>query len=208
MAEHLRPFLPGPQVIRRDDGRFDLAPPGPLSIGRVRSFHGQIGVLVRAYAYIRALGAEGLRNVSEKAVLSANYLAARLGDHYHLPFDPPFAHEFIVVPEFRDRGVTELDVAKRLLDASIHPPTMSWPVAHCLMIEPTECESLATLDRFVEAMTRIAREARERPELLHHAPFTMPVHRLDEVTAARRPALRWRPGRAGEEAHDRAALAG
>jgi len=208
VAEHLRPFLPGPQVIRRDDGRFDLAPPGPQSIGRVRSFHGQIGVLVRAYAYIRALGAEGLRNVSEKAVLSANYLAARLREHYRLPFDPPFAHEFIVVPEFRDRGVTELDVAKRLLDASIHPPTMSWPVAHCLMIEPTECESLATLDRFVEAMTRIAREARERPELLHHAPFTMPVHRLDEVTAARRPDLRWRPGRAGEEAHDRAALAG
>ena len=167
--------------------------PGPKSIGRVRSFYGQIGVLVRAYAYIRALGPDGLRDVSEKAVLSANYLAARLRGHYDLPFEPPYAHEFIMVPEFREHGVTELDVAKRLIDHSIHPPTMSWPVRHCLMIEPTECESLATLDQFVESMIRIADEAREHPDVLHHAPLTMPVHRLDEVTAARKPDLRWTP---------------
>jgi len=191
VREMLREFLPGPQVIRHKDGTYGWAPPGERSIGRVRSFYGQIGVLIRAYAYIRALGPAGLRQVSEKAVLSANYLAARLKDHYRLPFRPPFAHEFIAVPEFRAHGVTELDVAKRLLDHSIHPPTMSWPVAHCLMIEPTECESLATLDKFVEAMVRIAQEAQTRPELLHQAPHTMPVHRLDEVTAARKPDLRW-----------------
>lgn len=193
VAEHLRPFLPGPQVVKHDDGSFGWSSPGPLSIGRVRSFYGQISVLIRTYAYIRALGADGLRQVSEKAVLSANYLAARLKDHYHLPFTPPFAHEFIMVPEFREHGVTELDVAKRLIDYAIHPPTMSWPVAHCLMIEPTECESLATLDEFADAMIAIAEEAKTTPDRLHHAPLTMPVQRLDEVTAARKPDLRWNP---------------
>jgi glycine dehydrogenase subunit 2 len=197
VCEKLRGFLPGPQVVQREDGTYGWGSPGPNSIGRVRSFYGQIGVLLRAYTYIRALGPEGLRNVSEKAVLSANYLAAKLKDAYEMPFAPPYAHEFIMVPGFRDRGVTELDVAKRLIDHSIHPPTMSWPVAHCLMIEPTECESLATLDHFVDAMLQIADEAQTKPALLHHAPLTMPVHRLDEVTAARKPDLRWRP--AGEE---------
>ncbi len=192
VADPLRRFLPGPRVVRRDDGTYAWSSPGPDSIGRVRSFHGQTGVLIRAYTYIRALGPAGLRNVSEKAVLSANYLAARLREHYEFPFQPPYAHEFIMVPPFRDHGVTELDVAKRLIDHAIHPPTMSWPVAHCLMIEPTECESLATLDRFVDAMIHIAREAAHHPDRLHHAPHTMPVHRLDEVTAARKPDLRWR----------------
>src|SRR5690606_12493260 len=156
VRDGLQEFLPGPQVVRREDGTFGWAEPGPRSIGRIRSFYGQIGVLIRAYTYIRALGAEGLRQVSEKAVLSANYLAARLKGHYRFPFEPPYAHEFIMVPEFREQGVTELDVAKRLIDFSIHPPTMSWPVAHCLMIEPTETESLRTLDHFVEVMIRIA----------------------------------------------------
>ncbi len=187
----LRPFLPGPQVIRRDDGTYGWQEVGPQSIGRVRSYHGQIGVLIRAYTYIRALGGSGLRDVSEKAVLAANYLAARLKGHYRFPFEPPYAHEFIMVPEFGEHGVTELDVAKRLIDHAIHPPTMSWPVAHCLMIEPTETESLATLDTFVDAMIEIAGEAVTSPEVLHHAPHTMPVHRLDEVTAARKPDLRW-----------------
>ncbi len=193
VAQRLVPFLPGPQVVRNDDGTYGWASPSPQSIGRVRWFHGQIGVLIRAYIYIRALGPDGLREVSEKAVLSANYLAARLRPHYRLPFEPPYAHEFIAVPEFLDQGVTELDVAKRLIDHSIHPPTMSWPVHHCLMVEPTECESLATLDHFANVMIHIAREAREHPAILHHAPLTMPVHRLDEVTAARKPDLCWRP---------------
>jgi glycine dehydrogenase subunit 2 len=193
VTERLRPFLPGPQVVRNDDGTYEWASPGPQSIGRVRSFYGQVGVLIRAYTYIRALGPDGLREVSELAVLSANYVAERLRQHYRFPFEPPYAHEFIMVPEFTEHGVTELDVAKRLIDHSIHPPTMSWPVQHCLMVEPTECESLATLDTFVEAMVRIAHEARERPEVLHHAPLTMPVHRLDAVNAARKPDLCWQP---------------
>jgi len=193
VSERLRPFLPGPQVVRDDDGTYGWASPGPQSIGRVRSFYGQIGVLIRAYTYIRALGQDGLREVSELAVLSANYLAARLRQHYRFPFEPPYAHEFIMVPEFTEQGVAELDVAKRLIDHSIHPPTMSWPVHHCLMVEPTECESLATLDNFVDAMVQIAREAREHPDILHRAPLTTPVHRLDEVTAARKPDLRWQP---------------
>ncbi len=193
VAEPLRDYLPVPQVVRRDDGTYAWDDERPDSIGKVRGFYGQIGVLVRAWTYLRALGPDGLRDASEKAVLSANYLAARLRDAYHLPFDGPYAHEFILVPEFRDFGVTELDVAKRLIDYGIHPPTMSWPVAHCLMIEPTETESLATLDAFAEALLTIADDARRRPELLHHAPLTMPVNRLDEVTAARHPDLRWRP---------------
>src|SRR5262249_8811569 len=113
---------------------------------------------------------------------------------------PPYAHEFIMVPEFRELGVTELDIAKRLIDFAIHPPTMSWPVAHCLMIEPTETESLETLDAFVEGMKQIAREAREKPHVLHYAPHTMPVYRLDEVTAARKPDLCWRGEEATKEA--------
>ena len=192
VAEHLRPFLPVPQVIRRGDGTYNWENDRPKSIGRVRSFFGQIGVLIRAYSYIRALGPDGLRDVSEKAVLSANYLAARLKDHFDLPFAGPYGHEFIVVPQLRDYGVTELDVAKRLIDFGFHPPTMSWPVAHCLMIEPTECESLATLDAFADAMLRIVEEARTQPGVLHASPHTTPVGRLDEVAAARRPDLRWR----------------
>lgn len=197
VTERLAEFLPVPQVIRRDDGSYDWDDDRPNSIGKVRSFFGQVGVLIRAYAYIRALGATGLKNVGELAVLSANYLAARLKDHYALPIPGPYAHEFILVPQFHDYGVTELDVAKRLIDYGFHPPTMSWPIPHCLMIEPTECESLETLDGFADALIEIAREAKRQPELLHHAPFTMPVNRLDEVTAARRPNLRWTEG-AGE----------
>jgi len=193
VREGLQQFLPGPQVIRRADGTYGWSAAGPQSIGRVRSFFGQIGVLIRAFTYISACGPAGLRNVSERAVLAANYLAARLRGHYQFPFPPPYAHEFIMVPDFREHGVTELDVAKRLIDHAIHPPTMSWPVHHCLMIEPTESESLATLDRFAEVMLAIADEAKDRPEVLHHAPHSMPVHRLDEVTAARKPDLRWRP---------------
>jgi glycine dehydrogenase subunit 2 len=191
VRDGLQGFLPGPQVVKKSDGTFGWASPGPRSIGRVRSYFGQSGVLVRAYAYIRALGASGLRDVSEKAVLSANYIAARLKTDYTFPFAPPYAHEFIMVPEFRDLGVTELDIAKRLIDFAIHPPTMSWPVAHCLMIEPTETESRETLDGFVDAMKQIAREAKENPGVLHHAPHSMPVYRLDEVKAARQPDLRW-----------------
>jgi glycine dehydrogenase subunit 2 len=196
-TEPLAPYLPVPQVVRRDDGTYGWNYDRPKTIGKVRSFYGQVGVLVRAYCYILALGPEGLRDVAEKAVLSANYLAARIKGKYSLPFAGPYAHEFITVPEFREKGVTELDIAKRLLDFGIHPPTMSWPVPHCLMIEPTECESLYTLDRFADVLLKIADEAASTPDVLHFAPHKMPVARLDEVAAARKPNLRWRPEQNG-----------
>ncbi len=191
VAKHLTPFLPIPRVILKDDGTFGWESNEPQSIGKIRSFFGQTGVLVRAYAYIRALGHDGLRDVAECAVLSANYLAARLKELYDLPFPSPYAHEFILVPRAANHGATELDIAKRLIDHEIHPPTMSWPVAHCLMIEPTETESLDTLDHFVAAMTEIADELENDPDVVRSAPHTMPVRRLDEVEASRKPIVRW-----------------
>jgi glycine dehydrogenase subunit 2 len=193
VADHLRPFLPVPQVIKRDNGTFGWDHARPQSIGKVRSFYGQIGVLVRAYTYIRSLGCDGLKDVAEKAVLNANYLAARLRDRFHLPFPPPYAHEFILVPEFEKQDVTEGEIAKRLIDYGIHPPTMSWPIHHCLMIEPTETESKATLDRFVAVMNAIADEIEKNPEVVRSAPHTTPVKKLDEVTASRKPNVRWKP---------------
>ncbi|MEK6677434.1 MAG: aminomethyl-transferring glycine dehydrogenase subunit GcvPB [Planctomycetota bacterium] len=192
VTEELRPFLPVPQVIRRDDGIYAWSYDRPQTIGKVRSFWGQVGVLVRAYTYIRSLGHDGLKDVAEKAVLSANYLAARLKHRFSMPFPPPYAHEFITVPNFENSEVGELDVAKRLIDHGIHPPTMSWPIHHCLMIEPTETESLKTLDTFVEAMLDIADEIHNNPDIVHHAPHTTPVKRLDEVAATRKPNVRWK----------------
>jgi len=191
VAEHLRDFLPIPQVVRRDDGTYSWANDRPQSIGKVRSFYGQINVLVRAFAYIRSLGPDGLRDVAEKAVLAANYLAARLKGRYSMPFPPPYAHEFIMVPEFPGTEVTEHDIAKRLIDHRMHPPTMSWPVHHCLMVEPTETESLATLDGFVEAMLDIADEIEKDPAIVRTAPHTAVVRRLDEVAASRKPNVCW-----------------
>ena len=199
VAEHLAPFLPVPQVVKKPDGTFELDEHRPKSIGKVRSFIGQIGVLVRCYTYIRSLGAEGLRTVSEKAVLSANYLAKRLEKYYRFPVPGPYAHEFVMLPQTGDSGVTETDFAKRLIDYGFHPPTMSWPIAHCLMIEPTETESLRTLDRFADTMIQIAREAKESPEILKTAPHNAKVSRLDEVTAARKPDVRWTPGEGKRE---------
>jgi len=191
--EKLAPYLPVPQVVRRSDGTYGWDENRPRSIGKVRSHYGQIGVLIRCYAYLRALGARGLREAAEAAVLAANYLAARLRDHFNLPFPAPYGHEFILVPGLEKQGVSELDVAKRLIDFGFHPPTMSWPVAHCLMIEPTETEARATLDAFADALIRIKREALETPEKVRQAPWNAPVRRLDEVAAARRPRLRWQP---------------
>ncbi len=193
VAEHLREFLPVPQVVRRSDGSFGWDSDRPSSIGKVRSFFGQVGVLVRAYVYIRTLGCDGLKDVSEKAVLNANYLAAKLKHRYDMPIPPPYAHEFIMVPHFEGAGVSENDIAKRLIDHGIHPPTMSWPIHHCLMVEPTETESLQTLDHFVDAMLEIADEIENDPETVRSAPHTMPVGRLDEVAASRKPVTRWRP---------------
>jgi len=197
---HLAPYLPEPLVVREPDGRFRLERDGerPASIGRLRSFAGNVGILVRAYAYIRAHGANGLREVSEDAVLAANYLKRRLAGTYEVPFERHCMHEFVAsAAALHERtGVRTLDVAKRLIDKGFHPPTIYFPltVPEAMLIEPTETESLETLDAFVEAMIEIAREAEEDPGLLTSAPHTAPVRRLDEATAARQPNLRWRAG--------------
>jgi len=191
VVEKLRPYLPRPTVVRRDDGAYGWDYNRPKSIGRVRSFYGQIGVLVRAYTYIRSLGADGLKRASERAVLAANYVAARIRQRYPLPFPGPYAHEFITVPELEALGLSERDFAKRLIDYGIHPPTMSWPIHHCLMIEPSETESRASLDRFCDVMLKLADEAEQDPDLLRSAPHQTPVGRLDEVGANRKPNVRW-----------------
>jgi glycine dehydrogenase subunit 2 len=189
----LEPFLPVPAVVR-DGERFRLDHDRPKSIGKVRGFTGPFGVFVRSYAYIRSYGPR-LREMSEAAVLNANYLLARLKDAYDLPFDRLCMHEFVLSARTlkRDHGVTALDVAKRLMDYGFHPPTIYFPlvVAEALMIEPTETEAKETLDEFADAMLAIAREAAETPEVVRAAPTSRPVRRVDEVKAARQPVLRY-----------------
>jgi len=196
---HLAPYLPTP-VVGKDDGGFVLATP-EHSIGRVGLFYGHFGVLVRAYAYLRTLGAEGLRQVSESAVLNANYVLARLRQAYHLPYDRRCMHEAVFSgSRQRAKGVRTWDIAKRLIDYGFHPPTVYFPliVDEALMIEPTETESKEALDAFCDALLAIAREAQEEPQVVKEAPHTAPIGRLDEATAARRPVLRWRR-EAGDE---------
>ncbi len=202
VAEHLEPFLPKPVVVRerRGDGfAFRLDYDRPRSIGRLRGFQGNFSTFVRAYAYIRALGAEGLREVSELAVLNANYLRARLaqgraGRYLRPGFDRTCMHEFVLsAREAREQlGIRALDIAKRLLDWEVHPPTVYFPllVEEALMIEPTETEPVERLDHFVEALEAILAEAEQDPEIARNAPYTTPVRRLDEASAARRPEVR------------------
>ncbi|MCL4079664.1 aminomethyl-transferring glycine dehydrogenase subunit GcvPB [Coriobacteriia bacterium Es71-Z0120] len=191
----LAEFLPTPVVVADGSG-YALARPA-RSIGRMRSFAGNFGVLVRAYAYIRAVGGDGLVEVSEQAVVSANYLMARLKDVFDVPYERSCMHEFVASgARFRKSyGVRTLDIAKRLLDFGVHPPTVYFPliVDEAIMIEPTETESLETLDAFVEAMLAIATEAEQDPERLHGAPYTTPVRRLDEARAVKEPDVAWRP---------------
>lgn len=202
VTDALAPFLPGPLVGRTGGGRFTLVTP-PRSIGRVRSFGGNFGVLVRAYAYIRALGGRGLTEVAEQSVLSANYLRVRLRDAWPVAYDRVCMHEFVVSGGRlrKEHGVRTLDVAKRLLDYGYHPPTIYFPliVEEAMMIEPTETEGKATLDRFADVLVAIASEAADDPDLLHGAPYTTPVRRLDEAAAVKEPDLAWRP-REGEGA--------
>jgi glycine dehydrogenase subunit 2 len=193
----LAPFLPTPHV-RQDEGngRYVLHAP-ERSVGRLGFFHGNVGVLVRAYAYILSLGAEGLHAISEAAVLNANYVQARLRGAYRLPYDRPCMHECVFSgSRQKAKGARTLDIAKRLIDYGFHPPTVYFPliVDEALMIEPTESESKETLDAFCDALLAIAREAEASPELLREAPHDTPVRRLDEATAARKPVLRWRRG--------------
>jgi glycine dehydrogenase subunit 2 len=189
----LEPYLPAPVVVR-DGERFALDYDRPRSIGRVRGFTGPFGVFVRSYAFIRAYG-PALREMSEVAVLNANYLLARLRDAYELPYDRLCMHEFVLSGRClkREHGVSTLDVAKRLMDYGFHPPTVYFPlvVPEALMIEPTETETLETLDAFADAMIAIAREAAEQPELLREAPHSRPVRRLDEVKAAKQAVVKY-----------------
>lgn len=192
----LAPYLPVPIVRERPGGRYELADDLPHSIGRLHGNHGNVGMLVRAFAYIRSLGPEGLRRCSEMAVLNANYLLARLRDHWHVPFDQPVMHECVLSDRnLAGTGVTTIDVAKRLIDYGYHPPTIYFPlVVHgALMIEPTESETPEDLDRFVAALEAIREEARTDPDMVRSAPHRTRHARLDETRAARKPVLRWQP---------------
>jgi glycine cleavage system P protein (glycine dehydrogenase) subunit 2 len=192
VRESLEPYLPAPILVRREE-RFALDDDRPKTIGKVRGYTGPFGVFVRSYAYIRSYG-PALREMSEVAVLNANYLVALLRDTYDLPYDRICMHEFVLSARSlkREHGVTALDVAKRLMDYGFHPPTIYFPlvVPEALMIEPTETEPKETLDAFAAAMVSIAREARESPDLLREAPHTRPVGRLDEVRAVKKLVVR------------------
>jgi len=190
VSEPLVDFLPVPRIERTGKG-YALGWDHPRSIGSVHSFYGNVLVAVKAYAYLLQLGDEGLRAISEDAVLNANYLQERLKRTYPLPYDRLCKQEFVMSGEGLAEGISTLDIAKRLIDYGFHPPTIYFPliVREALMIEPTETEGKEGLDRFVDAMERIAAEARENPELLHQAPHRAPVRRLDQTRAARDPVL-------------------
>ncbi|KQO18546.1 aminomethyl-transferring glycine dehydrogenase subunit GcvPB [Paenibacillus sp. Leaf72] len=188
----LVPFLPKPVVSKRTDGTYYWDTDRPESIGRIKAFYGNFGILVRAYTYIRTYGPEGLRRVSELAVLNANYMMHRLAPYYEVAYPGLCKHEFVLSGKrLKAYGVRTLDVAKRLLDFGYHPPTIYFPlnVEECIMIEPTETESKETLDGFIDTMIQIAQEAEQTPELVLNAPYTTVVNRLDETTAARKPIL-------------------
>jgi glycine dehydrogenase subunit 2 len=206
VSQRIEPFLPRPQVVRRESNNggsaepfYDLDYDRPKSIGRLRGFQGNYGVFVRSYAYIRSLGGPGLKEVSEVAVLNANYLLAKLraaGVAQYLPaaYDRVCMHEFVLsgAPMKRELGIKTLDLAKRLLDHGVHPPTVYFPliVDEALLIEPTETETKETLDHFAEIVADLLREAREDPEIARQAPYSTPVRRLDEAAAARNPVVR------------------
>jgi glycine dehydrogenase subunit 2 len=191
----LEPYLPTPLVVQRNDGTFALDFNRPKSIGRLKGFQGHFGILARGYTYIRMHGGDGLRTLSETAVLNANFLRASLQSVFDVAYDRTCMHEFVLSARRQKtiNGVRTLDIAKRLLDFGIHPPTIYFPliVDEAIMIEPTETESKATLDHFVAVMRQIARECDESPELVRESPRFQVVGRLDEVTAARKPILHW-----------------
>ena len=190
MKRHLHPYLPVPLVVRTAEG-FALDYDLPTSIGRVRSFYGNFGNLVRAYTYIRALGLEGLERVSAMAVLNANYLRVKMKEAgYEVPFDRINMHEFVARPP---EGIRTLDLAKAMLDHGVHPMTVYFPliVPEAMMVEPTETESLESLDAYAEVLARVLKRAQSDSSDIEGAPYNTPVRRLDEVTAARKPVLRY-----------------
>jgi glycine dehydrogenase subunit 2 len=195
VKKELVPFLPMPMVEFKD-AEYYLDYDRPLSVGMVKSFYGNFNVVVKAYAYIMSLGAAGLKKVAETAVLNANYIMQRLKEYYLLPYDRSCMHEFVLsAQKQKEKGVSAMDIAKRLMDFGFHPPTVYFPliVKEALMIEPTETENRETLDAFIEALIQIAREAEVEPDRVKQAPHVTPVKRLDEAGAARNPVLRWIP---------------
>jgi glycine dehydrogenase subunit 2 len=205
-AKSLAPYLPSPMVVKTcadtnqntDQMSYTFDYDRPDSIGRVRSFYGNFAMMVRAFAYMREMGAEGLRQASVLAVLNANYIRARLKDHYHIPYQTDCLHEVVISDKWQREttDISTLDIAKRLIDYGVHPPTMYFPliVPGALMIEPTETESKEELDYFCDALIAIDREARSNPELVRNAPHTTALRRVDEAFAARYPVLKWTNG--------------
>ncbi len=195
VTKELEPFLPVPRIVKKGSTYNLQLTTSPLSIGRVHSFHGNVNVIVKAYAYIRSLGAAGLKQVSELAVANANYMMEKLKAYYYLPYDRTCQHEFVISAKWQKEkyGIKALDIAKRLIDYGFHPPTIYFPliVEESLMIEPTESESQETLDAFCEAMIKIAQECATDPETVRSAPHAAPLRRLDETKAAREPNLRY-----------------
>ena len=203
VREHLAPFLPVPVVARRENGEVYLDYDRPDSIGKVKAFYGNFAMLVRAYTYIRSIGDSGIREVGRNAVLNANYLLARLRGTYQVRYDRLCKHEFVLTARSQARaGARALDIAKRLIDYGYHPPTIYFPliVEEALMIEPTETESVQTLDAFADALIQIAAEISSDVEVVKSAPHHTPVGRLDEVRAVRQPDLRWRDSARSVEA--------
>jgi glycine dehydrogenase subunit 2 len=190
VRKQLEPFLPVPRVIKKD-GLYLLSEDFPKSIGKLHAFYGNFGVMIKAYSYIRSMGAD-LKKASQLAVLNANYIKEKLKGTFHLPYDRPCMHECVFSDKVQEAyKVATLDMAKRLMDYGFHPPTVYFPlVVHgAIMIEPTETECKEDLDHFIEALKSIAKEAEENPEMLHQAPFSCKVKRLDETAAARQPRL-------------------
>jgi glycine dehydrogenase subunit 2 len=196
VSAELEPYLPYPRVVKRQDGSLAVDVNRPKSIGRIRAFYGNFGVLIRALAFILTHGDEGLREMTEAAVLNANYIAYHLKETYEIPYPGRVMHEVIFSDKWQTKyGVRNSDIAKRLIDYGFYAPTMSFPliVPGAIMVEPTETEGREELDLFIDAMKCIDEEAASDPELLKKAPLTTKVGRLDEVSAARKPVLRWRP---------------
>ncbi len=200
VKEHLTRFLPVPMIEKQSptNGKnapyYKLVSDRPDSVGKIRSFYGNVGILIRALTYIKALGVEGLLKTGQAAILNANYLYSKIKDLFASPFPGPYMHEFVVSAKpYLKQGIRGMDIAKRLLDLGIHPPTVYFPltVEEAMMIEPTETESRQTLDHFAQTIRQIAQEAKDDPEILHQAPVRMPVRRLDEVTAAKDLRLTW-----------------
>lgn len=194
VKKHLAAYLPHPRITREGD-KFDFVKKDAESIGKLRSFYGNFGAIIRSYAYIKALGSDGLKAVAENAIINANYLRVKLKDIYDIPYNDTCMHEFVMsAARQKKKGVRALDIAKRLLDFGVHAPTVYFPltVEEAMMVEPTETESKETLDEFIKIMHAIEKEISENPERLHDAPLNTPITRMDEVLAARQPNLRFK----------------